>query len=333
MTFKVQELAKYGVTYFGGAPKLATAMDKMRIAQDADMVTAPNGGVLSLFTTYVDPEAVRVLFAPQPLTEVFPEVQKGDWTTTSMTFPVVEVAGKPVTYGDWNENGTTSANVNFESRQPYDYQQFVRWGEKEQEMYGNAKIDWTSELQVGVSESLVRMAHEIYAFGVSGLKNYGMLNDPNLLPQLPIATAWSFTDPMTILADIQTIFKQLVKQSNGLVKRNDNLVLLMSPEQEATLNATNQYGLQAIKLIKDSYPNIEIQAIPEYSTDAGEVVQMILRKYNGSDTVQLAYASKMRVHNLVVKASGWEQKRSQSTYGAIIRRPMFVVTALVATTP
>lgn len=333
MTFKVQELAKYGVTYSGGMPKLATAQDKMRIAQDADMVTTPNGGILQMFTTFADPDAVQVLFAPQPLTEVFPEVQKGDWTTTSMTFPVLEVAGKPTSYGDFNQNGTTSANANFESRQPYHYQQFVRWGEKEQAMYGEAKINWTSELQVGVSESLMRQAHEIYAFGVSGLQNYGMLNDPNLLPQLPIATAWSFTDPMTILADVQTIFKQLVKQSGGLVKRNDAIVLLMSPEQEATLNATNMYGLQAIKLIKDSYPNIEIQAIPEYSTAAGEVVQMILKKYNGSDTVQLAYASKMRVHNMIPLASGWEQKRSQSTYGAIIRRPMFIVTALVARTP
>lgn len=333
MSFKTHELAKYGVHYANGTPKLPTPADKMRIAQDSAMITAPNAGVLAMFTTYADPEAVRVLFAPQPLTEIFPEVQKGNWTTTDMTFPVVEVGGKPTTYGDWNENGTTTANANFEHRQPYTYQQFVRLGERELAMYGTANLNWTSELQVGISESLTRQAHEIYAYGVSSLKNYGILNDPNLLPTLPIATPWDFTDPLAILQNVQEIFKQLVAQSGGLVKRTDDLVLIMSPTQETHVSATNQYGLNAYELIKKSYPNLTIHAVPEYSTASGEIVQMVLRKYNGSDTVQLAYTEKMRVHPMVQHASGWEQKRSQGNYGAVIRRPMFIVTASVSTTP
>lgn len=333
MTFKTHELAKYGVHYTGGTPKLPTAADKARIAQDSAMITAPNAGVLAMFTTYVDPEAVRVLFAPQRLTEIFPEVQKGDWTTTDMTFPVVEVGGKPTTYGDWNQNGTTTANANFEHRQPYTYQQFIRLGERELAMYGTANLNWTSEMQVGISEALLRQAHEIYAYGVDGLQNYGILNDPNLLPSLPIANAWNFEDPLTILKDVQAIFKQLVKQSAGLVRRDDNLVLIMSPDQETHLSTTNQYGLNAYEMIKKAYPNIEIETVNEYQTATGEVVQMILRKYNGSDTVQLGYTEKMRVHPMVQHASGWEQKRSQGNYGAIIRRPIFISSALVSNTP
>lgn len=328
-SFKPQELARYGVHYSEGTPRIATPRDKMIIAQDTAMLTTPNAGVLQMFTQFIDPEVTRILFSPNSLTEALQEVQKGDWTTSVMTFPVVENGGKPVTYGDWNDNGTTSANVNYHNRQSYNYQQFLRVGEKEAAIYGEAKLSWAAELELGIVESLNKMQHEIYAFGVAGLQNYGVLNDPNLLPAIPIADAWKFELPLKIVADIQKMFKQLAKQANGLVKRTDDLILLMSPEQEALITAANDYGLNVADYLKKSFPNLSIYSVPEYSTASGQVVQLVLRKYQGSDTIQLAYAEKMRVHPMIQKASGWIQKRCQTTYGAIIRRPMFVVTATV----
>lgn len=329
-TFKPHELAKYGVHYPNGAPRIASARDKMTIAQDTAMLTTPNAGVLALFTQFIDPEVTRILFSPNSLTEALQEVQKGDWTTSTMTFPVVEHGGKPVSYGDWNDNGTSTSNVNYHNRQSYNYQEFVRVGEKEAAIYGEAKLNWAAELEMAVTESLNKLQHEIYAFGVSGLQNYGVLNDPNLLPAIPVATAWDFSAPLAIVADIQRAFKQMAKQANGLVKRTDDLILLMSPEQEALITSANDFGLNVADYLKKSFPNLTIYSVPEYSTASGQVVQLILRKYQGSDTIQLAYAEKMRVHAMLPKASGWVQKRSQTTYGAIIRRPMFIVTMTIA---
>lgn len=329
--FKVSELAPNGVHFMTGygLPEVLTPQAASRLAMDNAMMTTPNAGVLARFTQFIDPEIVRVLFSPMSLTNIFPEVQKGSWTDSQMTFSVVENAGKPVSYGDWNDNGTTSSNVNYIHRQSYNYQQFLRVGEKEAATYGEAKISLTAELEMGIVESLNKMQHEIYAFGVEGLLSYGILNDPNLLPSIPMAEAWKFETPLKTVAAVQKMFKQMSKQSNGLVKRTDDLALVMSPEQEAIIVSANDYGLNVYEFLKKSFPNMVIESVPEYSTEAGQVVQLVKRKHEGSDTVQLAFAEKMRVHPMLQKASGWIQKRCQTTYGAIIRRPMFIVTAVV----
>ena len=332
--FHVSELAPNGITYATGVPQILTEQVKQKIAMDADLVTSPNGGILAALTQYIDPEVVRVLFAPMPLTEAFPEVQKGDWTTKNMTFPIVENAGKPTSYGDWNDNGTTSANANFEHRQPYLFQEFVRVGELEQDTYGQARINLASELQIGCALSLNKLTHEIYALGVAGLQNYGMLNDPNLSTPIPNSVAWiGQTDPLVLFQDVQKLVVKLVEQTKGLVKRNDKLLLLTSPRMDACLTATNQFGLNAYKVIKENYPNLEIVSVPEYETAAGDVVQLVLPTYQGSDNVQLPYNVKMRVHPIIQKASGYIQKRTQGCYGALIRRPIFIAQMLVDNTP
>ena len=328
--FHVSELAPNGITYAGGAPQILTQQIKAQLAMDADLITAPNGGILAALTQYIDPEIVRVLFAPMPLTGVFSELQKGDWTTKNMTFPVVEGTGKPTSYGDWNDNGTTSANVNFEHRQPYLFQEFIRVGELEQETYGQAKVNLASELQTTCVLSLNKLSHEIYAKGVSGLQNFGILNDPNLSAYIPSTVKWvGQTDPLVIFQDVQKLFTKLVEQTKGLVKSNDPMRLLTSPRMEAALSATNMYGLNATKVIKESYPNLEVVGVPEYETEAGDVAQMILPSYMGSDNVQLPYNVKMRVHPIIQHASGYIQKRTQGCYGALIRRPIFIAQMLV----
>lgn len=332
--FHVSELAPNGITYATGVPKILTASAKSNLAMDADLITSPNGGILAALTQYIDPEVVRVLFSPMPLTEIFPEVQKGDWTTTNMTFPIVENTGKPVTYGDWNDNGTTSNNVNFEHRQPYLFQEHIRVGEREQAVYGEAKINLASELQIGCALSMNKLAHEIYAYGVEGLQNYGILNDPNLITPIQSTVKWvGQTDPLVIFQDIQRLFTQLVDQTQGLVKEDDEIKLLTSPKMKTALTATNTYGLNVYKVMKDNFPNIDIVGVPEYATTAGDVVQMILPKYMGSDTVQLPFNAKMRVHAIVQHGSGYTQKRSQGVYGALIRRPVFIAQMLVDNTP
>ncbi|MEM8437574.1 hypothetical protein Q4S09_16330 [Morganella morganii] len=51
------------------------------MAMDSELVTAPNAGILSLFTTYVDPKLIEVLVTPMRMAEIFGETKKGDWTT------------------------------------------------------------------------------------------------------------------------------------------------------------------------------------------------------------------------------------------------------------
>lgn len=310
---------------------------KVAMALDADYVaganiTAANGGVPALLTNWVDPALIEVLVAPMKMAQVFGEVLKGSRTTSSVMIPVVEANGETSTYGDFNENGMSGANVNYVSRQPYAYQTNIQIGEIEQEIAAEARVDWVQQHQQAAILTLNKFQNQTYVYGVAGLKNYGMLNDPDLLPSMT-GINWADATAEEIFADVQKQYALLVKQGNGLVERDDAMTFVMSPAMDANLTKTNQYGLNVYDLIKKNFPNLKIETVPEYSTASGEVLQLILDSYNGRKTAEMAFCDKMRAHPVIQGQSGWKQKRSQSTLGAIIYYPVFVASSLASNTP
>src|SRR5258708_4646296 len=94
------------------------------LAMDAQptLSTDPNGGVPWFMTNLVDPEVYRVLFTPNKAAIILGEVKKGEWTTRTAMFPIVEHDGEVAAYGDYNENGHTGANANWPTRQAFLFQ-------------------------------------------------------------------------------------------------------------------------------------------------------------------------------------------------------------------
>lgn len=299
------------------------------MAMDSALGTNPTAGLPSIFTTAIDPEIVEYLFQPTPLATAFSEVQRGDWTTTQYMFGVVEGAGNPTAYGDWEENSSTGVNAEFIERQPFTYQEIIRVGEKEQDTYGKALISMANEKQKWCVDSLNRRQHQTYIYGVSGLKNWGLLNDPSLQPVIQ-GSAWG-GDPNKAYLDFQKLYGAVVDQTEGLVDETSQFVLLVTPQARAALLSVNSFMAKTtLELIKDIYPNITVVSVPQYRTDSGDYMQLICPQYNGSDNVQLAYNTKMRVHNIVLGHSGFSQKRTQGSYGAVIKRPAFIATMLTS---
>lgn len=308
-----------------------------QLAMDAQptMVTATNSGVPAYFTNYVEPELMRVLVTPMKAAQILGETKKGDWTTLSAQFPIVESTGEVSSYGDYSENGATSSNVNWVSRQSYHYQTFTRWGERELDMYGAARIGWAAEQNVSSALVLNKFQNKSYFFGVAGLINYGLLNDPSLsAPITPDATGkgdslkWADKDGQAIYDDVAKLYRQLVKQSRGVIERTDPMKLALSPELEAEFTSTNMYNVNVSDLLKKNFPNLTIETAVEYSTDAGEVVQLIAEKLGETDTGYCAFTEKMRAHAVVTESSAWKQKKSGGTWGAIIRQPLAIAQML-----
>lgn len=121
----------------GVARNLAIAMD----AQPS-LVTVSNAGIPAFLSTYIDPKMIEVLVAPMKAAEIVgDEIKKGDWTTDTAMFPVIESTGQTSSYGDYSNNGVAGANVDFPQRQAYHYQVITQWGERELERAALAKID------------------------------------------------------------------------------------------------------------------------------------------------------------------------------------------------
>jgi hypothetical protein len=321
-----------------GFLKQAAALTKLRVTDSGlvcdaqpELATVSNAGIPAWLTNYFDPKQIEVLFSPLRATEIVgSEVQKGDFTTEYATFTTIESVGEVSSYGDFNTNGMTKANVNFPHRQSYLYQAFTNWGEREAEKYSKAKVDWANQQSISSIKVLNRFQNDSYFYGIDGLENYGLLNDPALYAPIAATVSWVTATPNQVYEDVRRMFAQLQLQSDGIIDADTAMTLALSPVTNSALDKADAsfYGRTVRMTLKTNYPNLEIKTAVQYSTDAGELVQLICRDLNGELVAETAFAVKMRAHAVVVGHSSWSQKKSQSTFGTIIYRP-FAIAQLI----
>lgn len=321
-----------GIVFMGGGKKLMDDKIAAALAMDAQpgLTTVGNSGIPAWMLNYVDPQLIEVILQPTKAAEVFGEMKKGDWTTETATFMTVEPTGEVSSYGDYNNNGVSGVNVNFPQRQSYHYQVFTRWGEREVARAGEAKIDYVARVNEASVNALNRFQNKTYLFGVKGLQNYGVLNDPSLPASTAAAKTWANSTGEEVYESIRKLFQTLLKQTGGKIDMNTPLLLVCSPTASVDLTKTNQYNVNVIDQLKKNFPNLRVETIPEYSATSGETVQLIVEELDGQRTLDCAFTEKMRAHNMVLEASSIKQKKSQGTWGAIIYRPFCIATMTVS---
>lgn len=337
-----RELAsRAGIHFMGAQPMALDAANAydINVAMDAQpgLVTVSNSGIPAFLTTYIDPKLIEVLVAPIKSAEaVGSEVKKGDWITETAMFPVVESTGQTAAYGDYNNAGSTGVNTNFPQRQSFHYQTVSQWGEKELERAGAARIDWASRVSIASALTLNKFQNKSYLFGVAGLQNYGMTNDPALSAPLTPATKaaggvkWVGTGgvpnatALEVLKDIQSMYWNLQSRLKGNVDLDSRMTLIMSPQSAVALTFTNEFNVNVADLLKKNYPNLTVKTVPEYATASGELVQLVVDEIEGQRTWDCCFTEKMRAHPVFVDLSSFKQKKSQGTWGTVIYRPMAV---------
>ena len=312
--------------------------DDYNIAMDAQpsLITTSNAGIPAFLSNFVDPEMIRVLVTPNKAEQIFGMQKKGDWTMLTTQFPVVENTGEVSSYGDFSNNGSSGANINFVSRQSYQFQTVTQYGEREMEMAGLAKINYAAELNVSSAMALDKFMNKSFFFGVTGLQNYGLLNDPNLItPVTPGATGtgtgtlWSTKDGAAIYGDIAgVLYAKLIAQTKGLVNRESPMKLVMSPEMEVNLTKTNSFNVNVSDQLKKNFPNLAVETAVEYATTGGQLVQLIVDNIDGQKTGYCAFSEKMRAHPVVIGLSNFSQKKSAGIWGSIVRMPICIAQLL-----
>lgn len=358
--FRFQNLHDAVAAYREDAPQLAQDMGivdmagaqayllepfkkNFNLAMDAQasLTTAPNAGIPNFLTNWVDPAVYEILFSPNMAAAIFGERKTGDWTTQTAFFPTIEHTGEVSSYGDYNENGSSGANTNFPQRQSYLYQTIVEYGELEMDRAGLAKIGWVSEQNGAAALAMNKYQNLTYFFGVQGLQNYGLLNDPNLTAALGPApkgyggNAWINNGVIVataneIYADIQSLYLQLVNQTTGLIDQKTKMKLCMSPSSAVALTATNSFAVNVEDLIKKNFPGMTVETAMQYGSlsatnpqglAGGNLVQLIVEKTEGQETGYCAFNEKMRAHPIIRGLSSYRQKQTGGTWGAIIRQP------------
>lgn len=345
---EVDFLCQAAGIHLGGAKTLLTSDVRRRIAQDAvtTMSTTANNGIPAFLTTYIDPKIFEILFSPTKAAEILGEQQQGSWTDKTWIFPMVENVGEVAAYGDFSMNGESGFNSSFPQRQSFLFQTITQWGELELDVQGLAKIDAANQKSAASIMTLNRYQNLTWFYGVSGLQNYGLLNDPSLSASLTPANKaaggvkWINAGAVVATAneqftDIQSVFNQLVAQSGGLIEQTSPLKLCMTPALSVALTTTNIYNVNVVDLLKKNFPNLEIVTAVQYSQDStgapaagGELMQMIAPNVEGQQTGMCAYNEKLRAHTVVVGNSGFSQKRTAGSWGAVIRQP-FAIASMI----
>ena len=318
-------------------------------AQPQLSTTDPNSAVPSIFTTMVDPKVFKALFAPNKATAIMGEERRGTWLDDTIMLPVTEAAGEVSSYGDYAENGAVTSNTNWPQRQAYLFQVIKQYGERELERAGLARINWVAELDYSAALMLNKFSNLTYFFGVQGLQNYGLLNDPHLNASLTPAlkayggTTWYNSSGQVaataneIYADIENLFAQLVAQTAGLVNRETMMTLAMSPQSEAALTTTNSFNVNVSDLLKKNFPNLRVENAVQYGVlsasnpqgiSGGNFMQLIAEEVDGQETGYCSFNEKMRAHKLIPMMSSYKQKVSAGTWGCILRMTMTIASMI-----
>jgi hypothetical protein len=322
------------------------AMDEA-MAMDAPppLFTDPNSAIPAILTTLIDPDVFRVLFAPNKAAGILGEQKKGTWIDDIALFPVIEATGEVSSYGDYNENGTAGINTGWPQRQNYIFQLIKEYGEREMERGSLARINYVSEIDKAAAQAINKFLNFSYLFGIQGLMNFGMVNDPglgaNLTPGPKTAggTAWVVAGRVNgsaneIYLDIESMYLQLVVQTAGLVQQDTPLTLVISTTAAVALTATNSFNVNVSDLLKKNFPNLKVETVPQYNSaaqgnpqgvPAGNFAQLMASELEGQKTGTAAFSEKFRAHPVIRQTSSFRQKVSAGTWGSVLRMPAVVV--------
>jgi hypothetical protein len=317
--------------------------EDINLAMDAQpqLVTVPNSGIPAYLTFFMDPDTLRIATAELEAAAIFGEQQKGDWTSSSLIFPVVERTYEVSSYGDFVENGRSGINTNFPERQPYLFQVMAEYGDLEIERVGLAKINFVSEQKEAAIYGLNQYSNLTYFKGVAGLQNYGALNDPALYPAIsPIpkangGVAWLNGTSINasaneIFSDIQALVIQSINQSSGKINTKSKFVLNMSPRSEGAMTATNTFNVNVAALLKSNFPGLEVKTAMQYGaltpqnpqgSALGEIVQLWAPEASGQKSGYCAFNTKLRAGPVIRATSSYKQKLMQGTAGFVMRQP------------
>lgn len=319
-----------------------------QLAMDAagTLSTDPNSAIPAMLTTAIDPDVIKVVFAPLQMAEIMGGERKaGDWLEETRLFPIVEETGEVSSYDDYVNNGRAGINFNYPAFQSYLYQTIVAYGERETERAGLMRINYVGEVQGAASSMLNRFGNLSYAFGIVGLQNYGLLNNPYLSAYLsPAVKAWGGTtwfnngSPAAtaneVYNDFIAVIEQIISQTNGAVDKDAPMTAALSPQSMIAMTFTNAFGVSVADLLKKGYPNLKIKSAPQYgqltSTNSqgysavGNAFQIVVDNIDGQKVAYPAFNEKLRAHKLVAELSSWKQKYTSGTWGTILRMPIGV---------
>lgn len=325
----------------------------INLAMDAQPIlqTPSNAGIPAFLTSAIYPEAINIVTAPNKASEMMGddgEKSVGEYPLKVIILTNVEETGAVSAYSDYSNNGKSGSNFSFDNYQVFGAQSLINYGDEELKIAGLAKLDAVGNKQRAAAAALAKWMNLSWFNGVAGLQNYGLLNTPGLAASIvPAPKGWGGVgwfnngvvqaNYLEIYNDLLALIARGISQCAGNASNDSKMRLGMSPLAKSALMQVSQYGKTVMETLQVSYPNLKIVDAVQYGAlsatntqgnAGGEVLQLVFTEIDGVQTGFCGYTSKLIAGRVIAHTSSFEQKYSNHTAGALIRRPFAVVSMI-----
>lgn len=334
-------LAKMGV----GMPRINSAMRNM-IAMDSitQPVTTPSVGTPVQFLQEFLAGLVYILTTARKADTLAPVMTVGRWSDQEIVQQVLEHLGAPGLYKDHGDLPLTSWNLTYDRRDIVRFELGLQQQILEDERGQAIDLNSAQEKRAAVALAFEILRNEVFFNGYTtgGMRTYGILNDPNLPNFVTVAagggggTEWSGKTVDERISDVVTAIQSLRLQSGSNIDPKSMALTLGLPSNVVDLmhdvDGPNTYGYTVQKWLNENYPNITVEAIPQFeNANAGASVFYLYAESvpgTGTDDGRSIYQlvpAKMQPLNTVQTVKGFDEGYTNALAGCYVKRGYAIV--------
>lgn len=282
---------------------------------------------------------IHILTTARRADVMAPIATVGDWSDEEIVLTALEHLGTPQLYKDHGQIPMVGYNPTYEDRTIVRFELGMESTMLDEERSGKAGINASSEKRAAIALAFEILRNDIFFNGFNGgaTKTYGVLNDPNLNAFTTVATGgggnttWASKTVNERISDLITAISTVRSQSGSNVDPESMAMKLTiaSSVKDLMSEADSGNGVQhsVNTWLKENYPNITVEAIPEFDdADAGEnVFYLYAETVDGSGTddgqtmLQLT-PERMRAMNTVPTVRGSKEGYTNATAGCLVKR-------------
>jgi len=331
----------------GVAMDQAFAKNALSVAMDAGLtqpVTTSSAGVPVQFLQEFLQGVVHILTVARRGDVLAPVMTVGDWSDEEIVMTILEHLGQPELYKDHGDIPIAAWNATYERRTVVRFELGAEMTKLDEDRSSKAGFNSMNEKRAAVALAFEILRNEIFFYGFNGGANrtYGILNDPNLPAFVTVANGasaapeWSSKTVAERVTDIVTAVSALRTQSGSQVDPESmSLKLGIASSVKDLMNESDSSftnGMTVNEWLQKNYPNISVEAIPEFDeADGGDNVFYLYAETvegsgtDGGQTIAQLVPTKMTALNTVQTLRGVSEGYTNATAGCLVKRGYAVV--------
>lgn len=280
LAMDASKVAKLGV----GLPRVNDLMVQQMMAMDASPippVTEPQTGVALQFLQTWLQGIIYIITVARKCDVLAPVMMVGRWSDHEIVQQVLEHLGTVGIYKDHGDVPLTSWNLTYERRSIVRFELGMQVQRLEDDRGNSISVNTAMEKRASIALAFEMLRNDVFFHGYAqgGLKIYGMLNDPNLPNFCEVqagtggSTEWAKKTVDEKISDILTALRMLRVQSGANIDPKSTPLILALPVSVVDLfhevDGKNTFGYTVQKWLSENYPNIRIEAIPQFDKAMG----------------------------------------------------------------